>query len=59
MKTYKRCHGCKTRTFKEVIVAEGNGVKDSPIREAHYFYDEEDALVFIDDPLANDCPLEE
>ena len=46
--------GIKKREFYEVIVAEGEGTSESPIREVHYFMDEEGKIKFTDDSCKND-----
>jgi hypothetical protein len=43
-----RARGIKLRKFTEVIVAEGDGTEQDPVREVHYFYDEEGKLIFRD-----------
>ncbi|MFW9872104.1 MAG: hypothetical protein ACFFG0_03305 [Candidatus Thorarchaeota archaeon] len=42
--------GIKKREFIEVIVAEGKGTNEEPIREVHYFLDEEGHIKFVEDP---------
>ena len=41
----------KPMTMYEIIVAEGEGTNESPIREVHYYIDEKFDTKFIVDPL--------
>ena len=42
--------GIKEITLYEIVVAEGEGIDDDPIREVHYFCDNTGKIKFIEDP---------
>lgn len=46
--------GIKEIILYEVIVAEGKGDNEDPIREVHYFCDENGKIKFVEDPSKNE-----
>lgn len=45
--------GIKEVVLFEVVVAEGKGIEEDPVREVHYFCDKSGKIKFVEDPCKN------
>lgn len=45
MKTTDNIRSCKRETITHVIVVEGNGTDDDPVRQVSYFYSDDGWLI--------------